>query len=176
MKIILTEEVVGLGEPGKLVDVAPGYARNFLVPRKLAVYANAGKIKELEHNKRRLERKRQHLVAAAMSTAERLVAQPITIEARVGQGGKLFGAITSRDIAEAIQQQLQMTIDRRKVLLREPIHSTGTYMVDLHLMAETHAQLTVHVVDVVKPAIEETAATPDLQPAPPVTEAEATEA
>ena len=71
MKVILSEEVVGLGEPGKVVDVAPGYARNYLIPRKLAVYANEGRVKELEHNKRRLERKRQQLQAVAAARRRR---------------------------------------------------------------------------------------------------------
>ncbi|HOF89932.1 MAG TPA: 50S ribosomal protein L9, partial [Armatimonadota bacterium] len=90
MKVILTEEVAGLGEPGKIVEVAPGYARNYLVPRKLAVYASKASTRELEHHRQRLERKRQKLLAAARGTTERINGRTVTIDAKVGQGGKLF--------------------------------------------------------------------------------------
>ncbi len=147
MKVILTDEVLGLGEPGKVVDVAPGYARNFLVPRKLAVYANEGKLKELEHNKRRLERKRQQLQDAAQSTAQRINGQTLTIPARVGQAGKLYGSITSHAIADALQAQLDVTVDRRKIHLRAPIHTMGAHEVEIQLIGDTRATVTVNVVD-----------------------------
>ena len=147
MKVILTEEVLGLGDPGTVVDVAPGYARNFLVPRKLAVYANEGKVKELEHNKRRLERKRQRLEAAAQTTAQRISGQPITIEARAGQGGRLFGSVTSSDIAQAMKNALDIEVDRRKIHLHEPIRTLGEHDVDIHLIGETRVTAKVIVVD-----------------------------
>jgi large subunit ribosomal protein L9 len=147
MKVILTEEVVGLGEPGKLVDVAPGYARNFLVPRKLAVYANTANVREMEHHKARLERKRQRLVAAARGTAERISEQTITIEAKAGPGGRLFGSVTTTAIAAAMEAQLGTAVDRRRLHLSEPIHTVGDYTVDVHLLGETHATVKVHVFD-----------------------------
>jgi len=147
VKIILQEEVVGLGEPGKIVDVAPGYARNFLIPRKLAVYAVAGNVRELEHHKRRLERKRERLQTAAMSTAGRVNAQPITIDAHAGPNGKLYGSVTGIDIADALKNQLDILVDRRKIHLREPIHTLGTHTAELHLMGDTRATITINVVD-----------------------------
>ncbi|MHB0936729.1 MAG: 50S ribosomal protein L9 [Armatimonadota bacterium] len=147
MKVILTEEVLGLGEPGKLVDVAPGYARNFLVPRKLAVYANEGRVKELEHNKRRLERKRQRLQVAAQSTAQRIASQAITIDAKAGPGGRLFGSVTSSDVAHAMKDQIGVEVDRRKIHLHEPIRTLGSHEVNVHLIGETRAVVTVNVVD-----------------------------
>jgi len=147
MKVILNEEVLGLGEPGKLVDVAPGYARNFLVPRKLAVYADKGKVKELEHNRRRLERKRRQLQIAAQSTAQRIVSRVVTIDAHAGPGGRLFGSVTSSDIAHALQEQFDVEIDRRKIHLHEPIRTLGTHEVDVHLIGETRAVIKVEVVD-----------------------------
>jgi len=164
MKVILTEEIVGLGEPGKLVDVAPGYARNYLVPRKLAVYANEGRIKELAHNTRRLERKRQKLQAAAMSTAEKITASPVTIEAHAGQGGRLFGSVTNHDIADALKAQVGIEVDRRKIHLREPIRTLGTHQVDIHLIGETRAVATVHVVDTTHPAEDAPAPVPAAEP------------
>ncbi len=145
MKVILTEEVTGLGEPGKIVDVAPGYARNFLVPRKLAVYANTASSREMEHHRQRLERKRQRLIAAARGVTERLNGQTVTIEAKIGQGGKLFGAVTTSDIANAIKAQLGVEVDRRKLQLAEAIHTTGAHNVDIHLMGDSHATITVQV-------------------------------
>lgn len=145
MKVILTEEVAGLGEPGKIVDVAPGYARNFLVPRKLAVYASKASTRELEHHRQRLERKRQKLIAAARGVTERINGQTVTIDAKVGQGGKLFGAVTTVHIADALKDQLGVEIDRRKITLAEPIHTAGLHSVDVHLMGDSHATLQVQV-------------------------------
>lgn len=147
MKIILNEEVQGLGEPGKIVDVAPGYARNFLIPRKLAVYANNASVRELEHHRNRLERKRQRLVTAAMGIVERINLQTIKIEAHAGESGKLFGSITTADIAKAIQDNFEVTIERRKITLREPIRSLGNHVVDIQFLADTRATLTVEVFD-----------------------------
>ncbi len=145
MKVILTEEVTGLGEPGKIVDVAPGYARNFLVPRKLAVYASKASTREMEHHRQRLERKRQKLVTAARGIVERINGQTVTIDAKVGQAGKLFGAVTTSDIAAAIKAQLELDVDRRKVILREPIHTAGLHTVEVHLMGDSNATLQVQV-------------------------------
>jgi large subunit ribosomal protein L9 len=147
MKIILTEEVHGLGEPGKIVDVAPGYARNFLVPRKLAVYANSTSVREMEHHKNRLERKRQRLVLAAQSVAERLQGKEVKIQARSGESGKLYGSITTADIAQALLAQYDVTVDRRKISLREPIRMLGEHSVELQLMGETRPTITVNVFD-----------------------------
>jgi large subunit ribosomal protein L9 len=158
MKVILTEEVLGLGDPGTVVDVAPGYARNFLVPRKLAVYADKGKVKELEHNTRRLERKRQNLQIAAQSTAQRIASQAVTIDAHAGPGGRLFGSVTTIDVAQALKDQLGVEVDRRKIHLHEPIRTLGSHEVDVHLIGETRAMVTVNVVDSSQP--EEKAAEP----------------
>ena len=151
MKVILTDEVIGLGEPGKVVDVAPGYARNYLVPRKLAVYADTGRLRELEHHRRRLERKRQRVHAVAQTTAERLAGHVLQIQARAGKGDKLYGSVTTADIAEALKQQFDVVVDRRKIHLREPIRALGTHEAELHLIGETRVTIPVHVVDVTHP-------------------------
>ena len=147
MKIILTEEVLGLGEPGKVVDVAPGYARNFLVPRKLAVYASSASVRELEHHKNRLERKHQRMTTAAQSVAERINGKELLISARSGESGKLYGSITTADIAEALTAQFEVTVDRRKIHLAEPIRTLGSHSVDVQLMGSTRATLTAKVFD-----------------------------
>jgi large subunit ribosomal protein L9 len=170
MKVILTEEVIGLGEPGKVVEVAAGYARNFLVPRKLAVYADTGRLRELEHHTRRLERKRQHLQEAAQTAAARLSGQTVTIDGRAGKEGKLYGSVTSADIATALLAQHGVTIDRRKIHLREPIRTLGTHSVEIHLLGDTRATVPVLVIDREHPQVE-----PEAVPAPaeeaPVVEA-----
>lgn len=153
MKVILTEEVIGLGEPGSLVDVAPGYARNYLVPRNFAVYADKTSLKELEHHKRRLERKRQRLHTAAMSLAERIQGQTLTIKVKVGKEGKLYGSVTTVDIATLLQQALDVTIDRRKLHLKEPIRTVGSHEVTAHLLGDTNATFTVEVVDEAQAAV-----------------------
>jgi len=147
MKVILTEEVLGLGEPGKVVDVAPGYARNFLVPRKLAVYVNSGNAKELEHNKKRLERKNARLNAAALGVADRLNGQTLTFDVKAGKEGKLYGSITSADIAEKLKALFDLTVDRRKITLSDSIRNLGTFTVIVHLIGETKATLNVVVTD-----------------------------
>ncbi|MHB9024373.1 MAG: 50S ribosomal protein L9 [Armatimonadota bacterium] len=175
MKVILTEEVIGLGEPGTEVNVAPGYARNYLVPRKLAVYVNSGKAKELEHNKRRLERKRMKLAVAAKSDADRINGQTLTIEARSGEGGKLFGSVTTVQIAEKIQELFELTVDRHKINPREPIRTLGTHEVDVRLMGDTRAVVTVEVVDPHRapeaPAAEAVPVEPETAPVEPEAEA-----
>lgn len=165
MKIILNEEVVGLGEPGKIVDVAPGYARNYLVPRKLAVYANPTNVREMEHHKRRLDRKRQRLMDAARTVAEKLNGQVITMDVRAGQGGKLYGSVTTVDIAEAIKAQYDITVDRRKLHLREPIRTLGDHEVTVNFMSEANAVVKVSVTDSTQ------APAPVAPPAAPVVEA-----
>ncbi|HEY3379249.1 MAG TPA: 50S ribosomal protein L9, partial [Armatimonadota bacterium] len=150
MKIILTDEVPGLGEPGKIVDVAPGYARNFLVPRKLAVYANTASVKEMEHHKNRLERKRLRLIVAAQGMAAQITGKVLTIEGRAGDTGKLYGSVTTSDIAQALQQQYAVAVDRRKIHLREPIRMVGEHSVDVQLMGDTRATMTVNVFDPVQ--------------------------
>jgi len=175
MKVILTEEVIGLGEPGKLVDVAPGYARNFLVPRKLAVYANSASVRELEHHTQRLERKRLRMVEAARSLVDRINGQSVSINARAGQGGKLYGSITTTDIADAIQAAFDITIDRRKISLSEPIRLVGSHEVSVNFLGDARAKLTVIVSDpaqVAAPQKEAAAPAPAPTPEPVVIEEE----
>jgi large subunit ribosomal protein L9 len=147
MKIILTEEVVNLGNCGDIVDVAPGYARNFLVPRKLAIYANKGNVREMEHHKGLLERKQKKLQNAAMSVAEKINNQVLTIKVKVGENGKLFGSVTTQDIADMLKAMFEIEVDRRKITLGEHISTLGDHNADVRLMSETRANVIVRVVD-----------------------------
>lgn len=146
MKIILSADVETLGTKGDVVDVAPGYARNFLVPRGFAIPASRGALKQSElMRKARLEREEKAKQLAASKVAH-LGSSPVYISARAGEGGRLFGSVTNSDVARAILDQLEEDIDRRDVRLEDPIRSLGTHQVEVKLHEEVNALVTVEVV------------------------------
>ena len=126
MNIILTENVEGLGKIGDLVKVKPGYARNYLVPRSLAVEANTRNVKELEHQKRQMERKLQKLTQEAEVLKARIEKVSCVFAHRAGEEGKLFGSVTSMDIGAKLAEA-GIEIDRKKIQLDEPIKALGDY-------------------------------------------------
>jgi large subunit ribosomal protein L9 len=146
MRIILQRPVDKLGVPGDVVDVADGYARNYLFPRGLAVRATKGAVRHVESLRRAHAVRVNHAKAEAEQLAGRLAATPITVPAHAGEEGKLFGSVTASDIAEAIDHQLGVRIDRHDVHLDEPIRSVGTHEVRLHLFAEVDPVISVEVV------------------------------
>jgi large subunit ribosomal protein L9 len=146
MKIILQKPVEKLGVPGDIVDVADGYARNFLVPRGLAVRAEKGAIKHSEtlrraHTSRQSAQKTEYEAIASKLIA----AGPVAISARVGEEGKLFGSVTAAEIVEAIAATAEVTIDRKDVHLDEPIRSVGNHEVRIHLFQDVDPVVTVEV-------------------------------
>jgi large subunit ribosomal protein L9 len=145
MDIILTENVEGLGRIGDLVKVKPGYARNFLVPRKLAVEANLRNVKELEHQKRQMERKMQKVTQAAELLKERIEKLSCVFSHRAGEEGKLFGSVTSMEIGARLTEA-GIEVDRKKIQLDEPIKSLGEHAVPVKLPAGITATLKVSVV------------------------------
>jgi large subunit ribosomal protein L9 len=145
MDIILTENVEGLGRIGDLVKVKPGYARNFLVPRKLAVEANLRNVKELEHQKRQMERKMQKVTQAAELLKERIEKLSCVFSHRAGEEGKLFGSVTSMEIGARLTEA-GIEVDRKKIQLDEPIKSLGEHAVPVKLPAGITAILKVSVV------------------------------
>jgi large subunit ribosomal protein L9 len=145
MKIILTENVEGLGNIGELIKVKPGYARNFLVPKGLAVEANPRNIRELEHHKRQTERKAQKMAQDAQALKARIEAVACVIAHRAGEEGKLFGSVTSMEIAEKLTAA-GIEIDRKKIQLAEPIKALGDYEVPVKLQAGIVATVKVSVV------------------------------
>lgn len=146
MKIILQREIDKLGSPGDVVDVADGYARNFLLPRGMAVRATRGAVRHVDSLKRAHSARVEQARAEAQQLADRLTAAPLRLEHQVGEEGKLFGSITSADLAEEIQRAHGLTIDRRDIHLEEPIRSAGTHEFRVHLHAEVAPVLTVEVV------------------------------
>ena len=173
MQVILREEVLSLGTIGDVVDVKPGYARNYLLPRGFAVEANTRNLKQLEHQKRVIGEKRLREAKTAAALAERLSSQTLSFTMRAGDEGKLFGSVTNQDIQQQLEEQ-GFTIDRRRILLSEPIKTLGDHEVTINVGPDTRATLQVKVLPHEEPAAapEETPAAPEAAPEP---EAGATE-
>jgi len=145
MKVILQKPVDKLGVPGDMVDVADGYARNYLMPRGLAVQASKGGVKHVESLKRAHATRVSQARAEAETEAERLTAMPIRVKARVGGEGRLFGSVTAGEVAEEIERQTGLKIDRHDVHLEEPIRSIGVHEVRVHLFPEVDPVVSVEV-------------------------------
>lgn len=146
MKVILKEDVKNLGSMGQVVTVADGFARNFLVPKGLAVEASSKNIKALEHAKRVIQEKAQKAKDAMRELADKLSGFTLVIKAKAGEEGKLFGSVTSMDIAEQLKQE-GYDIDRKKISLEEPIKRLGSYAVTIRLHPEVDARVNVQVVE-----------------------------
>ncbi|MBO2519034.1 50S ribosomal protein L9 [Limnochorda sp.] len=145
MKVILKETVQDLGEKGDIVDVKPGYARNYLFPRGLAMEATKGNLKQVEHLRRVRARERAREEAQMRELAQRIAGLELLITAKVGESGKLFGSVTAQDVADAIQAAIGQEIDRRKIQLDEPIKSVGRREVTVRFAPEIEATVTVVV-------------------------------
>ena len=146
MKVILASDVDKLGHQGDIVTVADGYARNYLVPKGLAMFASKGALKQAEDMQRaRAERVRKEKEEAAARVAS-LGASPVYISARAGEGGRLFGSVTKSDVARAIEEQLNEQIDRHLIRLDDPIRRLGKHEIEVHLHDEVNALVTVEVI------------------------------
>ena len=146
MKIVLREDVDTLGKKGDLLDVADGYARNYLVPRGLALHATKGVIAQSEAMRRNREAREVRDRAAAQELADRLRAAPVQVTARAGEGGKLFGSVTTTDIAAALAATTGVEVDRRKIVLAEPIRELGDVEVTVGLHSDVDVVLAISVV------------------------------
>ena len=133
MEVILLQDVDNLGDKGSLANVARGYARNYLIPRKMAEPATAGKITEFRRREEERKSREARLAVQAEEHTETLNKTVLTLTAKAGEGDRLFGSITSADIADAITSARGFTIDKRKVLLEEPIKELGTFQVDVEV-------------------------------------------
>jgi large subunit ribosomal protein L9 len=146
MKVLLLADVKGLGKKGELANASEGYARNFLFPRQLAKEATDAVLRQVnveqEAKKKRQEREEQ----AALALVKQLAGKVIRIPAKVGEGGKLFGSITGKDIANALKRE-KVNIDKRKIELKDAIRALGSYQVDVRVYQDTVATITVEVVE-----------------------------
>jgi large subunit ribosomal protein L9 len=145
MKIVLHKEVEKLGVPGDVVQVADGYARNYLIPKGYAAPATKGAAKNSNRLRRAHDQKVQKAVLEAREVAAKLTASPLQVTARAGEEGKLFGSVTSADIARELEARAGTPVDRRTVHLAEPIRSLGTHEVTVRLHPEVEATVTVEV-------------------------------
>ncbi len=146
MKLVLRSDVPQVGKKGDIVDVADGYGRNFLLPKGLAFLASAGVEAQATSMRRNRDVRDASDRAAAQAIATKLVPQVVTITARSGAEGKLFGSVTTMEIAEAVTAQTGIELDRRQLHLDEPIKSLGTHLVPAKLHAEVEFPITVEVV------------------------------
>lgn len=144
MKILLTEDVVGLGDIGETVKVKAGYGRNFLIPNGKALEVETKRGKQAQHRARQLEAKKNHLKTKAEDYKTKIEKASVVLELRVATGGKVFGSATSRDIAASLEK-LGFEIDRRRIQLSEPIKKIGTHAVKIKLHADVHAEVNVTV-------------------------------
>jgi large subunit ribosomal protein L9 len=145
MDVILREDIDKLGARGELVKVAPGYARNFLLPNKMAVAATDSNKKIVEQERQAHLRREAKVEGEAKDLGKMLGAVAITISQKAGENDQLFGSVTSKDIAEALEKQ-GYTIERRKIVLDEPIKTLGEFKIPVRLHREVTAEITVHVV------------------------------
>lgn len=145
MKVILKEEVGGLGKAGKIVKVADGYARNFLIPRDLAAVATEDNVRRLEHEKRLIFLRQDKAKREALTLAEQLKEAKVTIERQVGEEDRIFGSVTPRDVADSLRQQ-GYKISRREIRIDENIKKLGVYEAHVKLFSEVTAPVKVWVV------------------------------
>ena len=148
MKVILTQELKGKGGEGDVVDVARGYAVNYLFPRRLAMEATAGNLKQLKARKGNIQEREEARLAEASGLAGKLDGKSVKIEAKVGEGGRLYGSITSTMVTDAIAEQLATDVDRRKIDVHGHIKELGKHVVTVQVYRDVKAEVTVHVVPV----------------------------
>ena len=147
MKVILQQDVKGQGKKGQMVEVSDGYGRNFLLPRKLAVEATAENVNTMKMQDKAKAARLAEEKAAAQALAERLKGVQVKIKARAGQGGKLFGSITSKEISEELKKQFDIDVNKSKIVLSDPIKSFGSFEVKCKLGSEVYGVINLLVIE-----------------------------
>ena len=145
MKVILLQDVKALGKKGEVVNVNDGYARNFILPKKLGVEANGKNLNDLKLQKNNEAKVAQEHLDAAKKLAEELKAGKVVLTMKVGEGGRTFGSVSSKEIAEAVKEQMHLDIDKKKIQLKEQTKTLGTHIVSVKLHPEVTAELNVSV-------------------------------
>lgn len=145
MKVILLQDVKALGKKGEVVNVNDGYARNFILPKKLGVEANGKNLNDLKLQKNNEAKVAQEHLDAAKKLAEELKAGKVVLTMKVGEGGRTFGSVSSKEIAEAVKEQMHLEIDKKKIQLKEQIKTLGTHIVSVKLHPEVTAEVNVSV-------------------------------
>ncbi|MGL5695126.1 MAG: 50S ribosomal protein L9 [Peptostreptococcaceae bacterium] len=145
MKVILLKDVKGTGKKGEVKEVSDGYARNFLLPKKMAVVADNSSMKELTEKNKSVENKAQKEYEAAVELGKQMEEMNIAIYSKAGEGGRLFGSITSKEIAEQLKKQHDVVVDKRKILLNEPIRNLGSMFVEIKIHQKVTTKIRVDV-------------------------------
>lgn len=145
MKLILQQEVKNLGKKGDVIEASEGYARNYLLPKKLAIPATAGNVNAAQQQKDNEARKAKRLLDEARLHAAQFAKLRVTVAVKTGEGGRLFGSVTSKDIADALKDQHGVDLDKRKIELKDAIKALGAYPVTVKLHPEVSTQIEVQV-------------------------------
>ena len=145
MKVILTQDVKGKGKKGQMIEVSDGYARNFMLPKKLAIEATADAINTMRMNDKATQERIAREKAAALEVSRKLREMTLTVTAKGGGNGRLFGAVTNQEIATALKAKSGIELDKRKIVISDPIKNVGTYTVTCKLGYEINAPLTVKI-------------------------------
>ena len=145
MKVILLQDVKGKGKKGQMIEVSDGYARNYMLPRKLAIEATADAINTMRMNDKATQERQARERAEALETSKKLKELTLVVKAKGGGAGRLFGAVTNQEIADALKASAGIAIDKRKIVIDEPIKNVGTYTVKCKLGYEIVGQLTVKI-------------------------------
>ena len=145
MKVILLQDVKSLGKKGEIVNVNDGYARNFILPKKMGVEATGKNLNDLQHQKNNEKKVDQERLDSAKTLAEKIGQGKVELAIKVGEGGKVFGSVSSKEIAAAVKEQMGLDVDKKKIQLKETIKSLGTHNVPVKLHPEVTAELKVIV-------------------------------
>ena len=145
MKVVLKQDVKSIGKKDELHEVSDGYARNYLLPRGLAVAADAAAVNEVRTKAAAVEHHAAQELAAAQALAKKINGQTVTLKAKAGQGGRLFGSVTAKDIAAALGQKVGESIDKRKIVMDGDIKNFGSYQIEVKVYPKVAAKLTVKV-------------------------------
>lgn len=145
MKVILKQDVKDLGKKDSMVNVSDGYAKNYLIPRGIAVEATAGNINEMKNKQQAVDNKKKKELAEAQALADSLKDKVFVIRAKSGENGKLFGAIGNKDIAEAIQRDLSLNVDKKKIVVNEPFKAVGLFSVEARIYSGVTAKFQVKI-------------------------------
>lgn len=147
MKVILLKDIKGTGKKGEIINASDGHARNFLIPRGLAKEATDGSVKELEHQNAAKVKKEEQAFAEAKALAAKIDTLEVTVKTKAGEGGRLFGSITNKDIADLIKSMHNLDIDKKKIVMEHPIRNLGSSQVTIKVYPKVTAKIKVNVIE-----------------------------
>lgn len=147
MKVILLQDIKGVGKKDQIINASEGYARNFLFPKNLALEASKNNLSQLEHKKMAEEQKKQEELDKARELAKKIEEKTVSIQVKIGDNGKLFGSVTNKEIGSALKEQFSIDIDKKKIVLSDSIKAIGEKTVDIKLHPKVTAKLKVNILE-----------------------------